>query len=290
MKYQMSNMYELLKYDQSLDDPAENIGHDYLDKRVAENRTYLNHESSPLLRLPAEIRNMIYEYALGGYDMQAEGPGDFNSGFELCTMDNDGHRSFNVKHLTALTRTCRQIHTDTHLLFYQLNSFGSDHAKTIRQFFDKFTYVQRATITTLVLTHDLIEEIDDDRWSEQMQKDLVGVKKIVVKKNWWARTDTCLKRGIPQEERSHVLRQVLGRTDFEIEWQEQGVTTTWQLGDGTLHLYELDNVSYEPDNGIEFWGGWGRGRPRPRLRGVHTRECADKNAHNCYINSGRLNR
>lgn len=66
--------------------------------------------NSPLLRLPAEIREKIYHYALG--DMR-------------IPIGSTGKSKTTI----GLPRTCRQIYAETGTMVYQLNvfEFGSDY-------------------------------------------------------------------------------------------------------------------------------------------------------------------
>ncbi|KAG9204180.1 hypothetical protein G6514_001819 [Epicoccum nigrum] len=67
--------------------------------------TERNQRLSPLLRLPGEIRNRIYFYAVGN------GPLPIPS----------GHTSPNLFGLHTLSKVCRQLHAETRLLPYALN-------------------------------------------------------------------------------------------------------------------------------------------------------------------------
>jgi hypothetical protein len=76
---------------------------------------------SPLLRLPAEIRNRIWEYALGGNIRDV--------------VHIQRRRKFYIEDITAVSRasfpqnshallsTCRQIYTETALLTFSTNAF-----------------------------------------------------------------------------------------------------------------------------------------------------------------------
>jgi hypothetical protein len=83
-------------------------------------RTLRNHDTSRLLRLPAELRNQVYTYLIGhgsvhicpGYacsrclknSTRPVGP----DGFILC--QNTWHYP---RHLLAITQTCREVHAET---------------------------------------------------------------------------------------------------------------------------------------------------------------------------------
>ena len=77
----------------------------------------LNATTSPLLRLPAELRNIIYKYALGGRVLRFSRAGSKNhSIFHADTYDNP--------RILGLLRACRQTYSETALLPYQLNLFN----------------------------------------------------------------------------------------------------------------------------------------------------------------------
>ncbi|KAF2013418.1 hypothetical protein BU24DRAFT_464201 [Aaosphaeria arxii CBS 175.79] len=93
-----------------------------------------NSLGSPLLRLPAEIRCKIYEYALGGYDISivrriASTSGnatDFLSFYDGVEIPR-GSRSIEKPNI-GLLRVSRQIYVETALLPYVYNTFCFDLA------------------------------------------------------------------------------------------------------------------------------------------------------------------
>jgi hypothetical protein len=80
------------------------------------------------LRLPAELRNEIYKYALGGVEMvlfEGATPGTHfavPSKFVLA-LGTHGATPEPVAHGLALTQVCRQLYAETRLLTFQLNDF-----------------------------------------------------------------------------------------------------------------------------------------------------------------------
>ena len=72
------------------------------------NSTSRNQSESPLLQLPAELRNIIYTYVLQEHSRVAAFP-----------LRNTGPRRYPL----ALLFVCRQIHAETALLPYALNTF-----------------------------------------------------------------------------------------------------------------------------------------------------------------------
>jgi hypothetical protein len=83
---------------------------------------------SPLLRLPGELRNRIWKYALGDFEIQ------------LSHYKTKGGAEFLEVHVPrqhplALTASCHQIHCETKLLPTALNKFRGD-AESLPLFFD----------------------------------------------------------------------------------------------------------------------------------------------------------
>ncbi|OSS54016.1 hypothetical protein B5807_00940 [Epicoccum nigrum] len=78
-----------------------------------------NREQSPLLRLPGEIRNHIYEHALGGHHVRSTDGHIRPSTERLRYIKNPPEifiRSANLE------RVCKQLRRETRLLPYALNS------------------------------------------------------------------------------------------------------------------------------------------------------------------------
>jgi hypothetical protein len=83
--------------------------------------TARNQEQCPLLRLPAELRNKIYEYALSGFQIHIDRDPitcQIRARHALLKETNDRHAQFQ-----ALTTTCRQIHQESQPLPVTLNEF-----------------------------------------------------------------------------------------------------------------------------------------------------------------------
>ena len=114
--------------------------------------TQRNQKASPLLRLPAELRNNIYSLVLGGRCITVWGgyvvpqdirslatcyayisalqPVDTNSSFQEDPRahsdwyhENRAQSNGKPSHTFALLKTCRQINTDAYLLPLSLNVF-----------------------------------------------------------------------------------------------------------------------------------------------------------------------
>ncbi|KAH7408134.1 hypothetical protein DE146DRAFT_363538 [Phaeosphaeria sp. MPI-PUGE-AT-0046c] len=77
--------------------------------------TARNQRESRLLQMPAEIRNSIYTYALGGHAFKFLWPKRIR-----------GSQSTQPTYTLALPRVCRQIHTEASLVVFAANDFFLD--------------------------------------------------------------------------------------------------------------------------------------------------------------------
>jgi hypothetical protein len=91
---------------------------------------------SPLLRLPGELRNAIYEYALGGRQ-----------------WDIDCWRKARVREKFALSvlQTCRQMHSEASTVPWSSNTFSFEHLDDIRRMAFGMAQKRRAAITSFRL-------------------------------------------------------------------------------------------------------------------------------------------
>lgn len=89
--------------------------------------TYSNQRNSPLLRLPAELRNKIYLYTLTGHEISVyrTNPGTSTPYFHYRPLDRDASWSAHPIQFSLLT-TCRQLHHEVahlRISIYSLNAF-----------------------------------------------------------------------------------------------------------------------------------------------------------------------
>ncbi|KAI8940022.1 hypothetical protein NX059_003744 [Plenodomus lindquistii] len=82
-----------------------------------------NRRESPLLRLPAELRNKIYEYALGSYELLIITGPYGKKKYLMVKRPMHTVPSESLGNFLALTRTCRQINTETDRIPYAINQF-----------------------------------------------------------------------------------------------------------------------------------------------------------------------
>jgi hypothetical protein len=78
------------------------------------NSTERNEIESPLLHLPGEIRNLIWEYASSGADIDLHNHADG----KISVHNHDDLAAFH------LPQVCRQTHSETHTLAYALSTFA----------------------------------------------------------------------------------------------------------------------------------------------------------------------
>ncbi|KAF2132549.1 hypothetical protein P153DRAFT_382174 [Dothidotthia symphoricarpi CBS 119687] len=110
-----------------------------------------NQHDSPLLGLPAELRNKIYGYVLCGKTIA----------FELFrTVPGFDENNFN------LLRTCRQIHAEAQLLPYAKNTFLIGDRSQFKQWLQQRTALQIDAISTIHLrfTLGINNSSADYRW------------------------------------------------------------------------------------------------------------------------------
>jgi hypothetical protein len=110
----------------------------HIERRLTKLRWSANQSDSPFLRLPAEVRNRIYEYALGsqtiniGYETYEEEQPVFKY---HCTVfsrmtnpfkERQQHYVKISKGFTLLNNICRQLYLETAVLPYKLSTIAFD--------------------------------------------------------------------------------------------------------------------------------------------------------------------
>jgi hypothetical protein len=98
--------------------------------------------NSPFLRLPAEIRNMVYAYALGGNTWSIKTTQDV-AGTAQVRADNG------IKNALALLRVNRQIHAEACLFPYLYNTFAGVHNGHLYAWVKSLTYAERTCIRAI---------------------------------------------------------------------------------------------------------------------------------------------
>ncbi|KAJ4372398.1 hypothetical protein N0V83_004172 [Neocucurbitaria cava] len=100
---------------------------------------------SPLLRLPAEIRNEIWKYALGGKVYRGVFDDSKAPSTKLSLPRTEPANT------AALLRTCRQIYAETALMLCSLNKFSFDFTADVCVGVRKLKSIQRRQIMSVQL-------------------------------------------------------------------------------------------------------------------------------------------
>ncbi|CAN9339028.1 unnamed protein product [Alternaria sp. RS040] len=106
--------------------------------------TAANQRNSPLLRLPAELRNRVYEYALGGHEIWVTTP--IPETKTKIYLDRWG----DVPAFTLL-KVCSQIYAEAALLPYSLNTFFFNGKLSLDLFVKEFPKSATQAIRRLML-------------------------------------------------------------------------------------------------------------------------------------------
>jgi hypothetical protein len=177
-----------------------------------------NRRNSPLLRLPGELRNRVYEYAMSGVTISV-----FPAPKPWSPAQLHAHVADTATALTAmsspsdtisLTRVCRQIHVETRLLPFRAFTFHINSDGSFSKFVDSLLPIQRDAISTIEMStpdaneggtllhcvtrvtgNDFVSQkvhLDLLEWSSHLALDrLCGLKRVLVEedKQWVYRKD-----------------------------------------------------------------------------------------------------
>lgn len=105
-----------------------------------------NQRDSPLLRLPAELRNQIFQYALGCKTW--------------TFLVRESHQQTvyvpsRLEHALALLAVCRQIYAETALLPFSLDTFSFDHYTDLQWWLKAQRPAQSDVVSTISIHHRL---------------------------------------------------------------------------------------------------------------------------------------
>lgn len=95
--------------------------------------------ASPLLSLPAELRNIIWSNVLGDHIFDIKCSVRIPWGLSVANTTTSPHS-------LALLRTCRQIHAETRLLPFTINTFQFKSEDAFKPWLAKFDSAQKAAI------------------------------------------------------------------------------------------------------------------------------------------------
>jgi len=174
-------------------------------------RTIRNQVQSPLLRLPAELRNHIFDYVFENitvdFDHQETMHGDYV--FTAFSRDTyqDRRSKWTLPEIVRTTTVCRQIRAETALLPFTRSVFDltSYTARGIQgALLSKILPMQRDAITRLRLEHTLKIHTDVDVWSGLVDIGIVklpSLRQVMVELSTWG---LCSKHDI--EEAQSMIR------------------------------------------------------------------------------------
>ncbi|KAF3001952.1 hypothetical protein E8E13_007211 [Curvularia kusanoi] len=122
---------------------------------------------SPLLRLPREIRDLIWKFACGGHYMTTWSHSQPHGAPKIrkLTLHADREKgllarfrpSENVSSAFSLPRVCRQVYSETALTAYRECVFVLDKPSDLRTIEETFLKVQRNAIVALDLHHMIVD-------------------------------------------------------------------------------------------------------------------------------------
>ncbi|CAK3996061.1 Hypothetical predicted protein [Lecanosticta acicola] len=172
-----------------------------------------NWPTCPLLDLPGELRNRIFEYALGGCTMHiwTEGRDEVGEyvlhrktccrGFSpkegaQCIKKEDEGDPWESYHSThqdcdnttqagpafALLQMCRQVHAETALLPFALNTFAFDDTEEVEFFIKRLIPKQGRAVQHISIRLAWTEDRDADSEDQEYQKEALRRQKLFKRK------------------------------------------------------------------------------------------------------------
>jgi len=163
--------------------------------------TTANAETSPLLRLPAEIRNMIFKYAsipdwsswIGCY---------FNERHFISrsAISSRAHPDEIQELAISLPRVCRQIYAETATLTYSENCFAFQSELAMHKWLNKRLVAQRESVRWMILPYRVYagRVFVGNHWTFKPERDSITIRARVkclnlveMEENDWL--DECLR-------------------------------------------------------------------------------------------------
>jgi hypothetical protein len=145
-----------------------------------------NQQESPLIRLPRELRDEIYRYAIGGNEITIFHPGPNVRSFIVYAGVYNDRAQTNAKwnELFGLSLTCRQLNVETKLLPYQLNVWANVLGTEFGDFLSQLKANKQQAITTISFGFSSYQSPDILDWCEpytlpKQLKDCTGLKTII---------------------------------------------------------------------------------------------------------------
>jgi hypothetical protein len=154
------------------------------------------HQASSFLCLPAELRNQVYTYVLGGETFSIHCWRRYTP-FGFATRILRKRRFF-----LALLVVCRQLHSETRLLPFRLNAFRFKSQDAFDSWLDKFTLDQQETIQNVHLVTWMARHmVEGEGWRSKPVNEVLpvvrlpGLKKIEIEVRSNGRLRVCAKDG-----------------------------------------------------------------------------------------------
>jgi hypothetical protein len=154
------------------------------------------HQASSFLRLPAELRNQIYTYVIGGetfdiYCWRRYTP------YGFATRILRKRRAF-----LALLAVCRQLYSETRLLPFRLNAFRFKSQDAFHSWLDKFALDQREAIQNVSLVTWMARHmVEGEGWRSKPLHEVLpvfrlpGLSKVEIEVRSNGRVRDCAKDG-----------------------------------------------------------------------------------------------
>jgi hypothetical protein len=110
-----------------------------------------NQTDSPLLRLPRELRDEIYKYAIGGNEITVCHPDAYYRRFIVrAGAYNEGSANMGKwKELFDVSLACRQLNAETKDLPYKLSVWANHLGREFGDFLSQFKQSKKQAITTI---------------------------------------------------------------------------------------------------------------------------------------------
>lgn len=136
-----------------------------------------NAETSPLLKLPLEIKHKSFFDALGGRKIGVKFLDYDSSPLSGRALAHHGDVS---PHSLSLLATCRQLYTEVHPIFWSTNMFSFDNPDILKAWVEGRTAFEKRAIRRIELV--MVIKGDESRWSKilsaRLVKHLTGLRDL----------------------------------------------------------------------------------------------------------------
>jgi len=125
-----------------------------------------NADHSPFLRLPAEVRNAVYQFALSGQTVSSilHRSAATTTSPPLARRVDDA--SLRRPHRFSLLRVCRQIFIETAVLLYRLSTFRFNDSTNLLLWLNNISAWESVLVQSVELDCALtIDEHERQRWT-----------------------------------------------------------------------------------------------------------------------------